>query len=340
MEIKLTKSDWYIIAIFYLVAIPIAFSGYDYSKGLYEPTTDTIIYCIFTALVSYVVVYKLFPKFFPEKKILTLFFWTCIVLALGGAIEILLYAVAEKRDIWDISVPKLFSNFKNPMLWVEGIASSSENSGILIGILLGKKFFDAQLDIQQREKEKRESELRFLKSQIDPHFLFNNLNTVDALIDSNPEGAKIYVNRLSNLYRYLTRTKDDEVVPLEEELEFVKNYIYLMEQRYGAAYKFQIQNNMDSSDLLIPPGALQTLLENVIKHNNGSEAQPIKTEIIIDSQNISVRNNVSLKKTIKDSYGVGLTNLKARYKLLSDKQVNITDGTHFKVILPNLRSLA
>lgn len=340
MEIKLTKSDWYIIAIFYLVAIPIAFSGYDYSKGLYEPTVDTIIYCIFTALVSYVVVYKLFPRFFPEKKILTLFFWTCLVLGLAGAIEMILYAVANKENIWDISMTKLLSNFKNPMLWVEGISSSAENAGILIGILLGKKFYDAQLDIQEREKEKKESELRFLKSQIDPHFLFNNLNTVDALIDSNPEGAKIYVNRLSNLYRYLTRTKDDEVVPLEEELEFVKNYIYLMEQRYGEAYTFEIQNDLDISDLLIPPGALQTLMENVIKHNNGSEATPIKTEILITSENICVKNNVSLKKTVKDSYGVGLTNLKARYKLLSDKKVSIKKGANYEVVLPNLKSLA
>ncbi len=193
---------------------------------------------------------------------------------------------------------------------------------------------------KKEKKKKKESELRFLKSQVDPHFLFNNLNTVDSLIDTNPEGAKVYINRLSNLYRYLTRTKDDEVVPLEEELEFVNNYIYLMEQRYGAAYTFEIQNSIDISDLLIPPGALQTLLENVIKHNNGSEGKPVRTEILIKEENISVRNNLSLKKTIKDSYGVGLTNLKARYKLLSDKAVSINEDSHFEVMLPNLKSLS
>lgn len=338
MEIKLSKSDWYIIAIFYLVAIPVTFQGYDYSKGLYLPTMDTLIYSIFTFIVAYVVVFKLFPIFFPEKKILALFFWTCLFLMIAGVIEILLYEVVEAK-IKNVSFSKILHNLKKPTLWFWGISSSSQNAGILIGILLGKKFYDAQLDIQEREKEKRESELRFLKSQLDPHFLFNNLNTVDSLIDTNPDAAKVYVNRLSKLYRYLTRTKDDEVVPLQDEIDFAKDYIYLLEQRYGTAYTFKIENQIDSSDLLIPPGALQTLLENVVKHNNGDANSPIHTQIKISSEKITITNNIKLKKSIKDSYGVGLTNLIARYRLLSDRSVIINSGSSYEVVLPNLKSI-
>jgi len=224
-------------------------------------------------------------------------------------------------------------------LLMAGFFSSIENSGILLGVFLGKKFYDAQVDLQKREKEKRDNELRLLKSQIDPHFLFNNLNTVDALIDSDPTRAKAYLHKLSKLYRYLIATKDDEVVALEDELDFAENYIYLLEQRYGDAYQFEINNPSNQSDAMIPPGALQTIFENVIKHNEGSSSKAIQTKIDIASDVITIRNNVQTKTNPIDSTGTGLKNLTARYKLLTDKPIKITKGSDYEIVIPLLNKL-
>lgn len=340
MEIKLTKSDLYLIALFLIIAIPVTLGGYDYSEGYFKPVMDTIVYLISSLSLSYIIVYILFPKHFPNQQLIRLFIITALILMIAGILEILSYRAIENRSLADLPLKKLIPWLMKPSTWVWGISSSTQNAGILIGILLGKKFYEAQITIQEKEKEKRESELRLLKSQVDPHFLFNNLNTIDSLIDSNPTVAKTYLNKLSQLYRYLIRTKDDEVVPLEEELEFARNYIYLLEQRFGSAYAFGINKNCGIEDLLIPPGALQTLLENVVKHNLASTETPITTQIKISEDNILVSNNVNLKKTVKDSYGVGLNNLKSRYRLLSEKEIAIHQGSSFSVTLPNLKAIS
>ena len=226
-----TKSDWYIIGLFFIIAIPVTFSGYDYSTELAEAFWDTVIYTVFTFVVSMVIVYHLFPKFFPDKKIKELFVWTVILMIVAGTIEIILYQMADGNAKWWLFLKRYEFPF-----WA--ISTSAQNAGIMVGILLGKKFYDAQLEIQKRENEKRESELRLLKSQVDPHFLFNNLNTVDSLIDKNPKIAKEYINHLSRLYRYLIHTKDDEVVHLQEELDFARNYIFSNREKIWSSIQF------------------------------------------------------------------------------------------------------
>lgn len=334
MKISLNKSDRYLIFLFFAIAIPVTFSGYDYSKGFFEPVMDTIIYCVFTCFVSYIIVFKFFPYYFPEKRIIALFAVTVTLMAICGMIEILCYVWVEESTANHIKeIREAGLTF---IMW--GISTTAENAGILIGILLGKKFYDAQMDLQEREKEKKESELRLLKSQIDPHFLFNNLNTVDSLIDQDPKIAKEYLQKLSQLYRYLIRTKDDEVVDIEEELAFMRNYIYLLEKRFGSAYVFEIENP-NKIEGLIPPGALQTLIENVVKHNKGSNEDPVYTSIILDEESIVVSNVLNLKSKEKRTTNTGLSNLKTRYKLLSDKDIIINQDTNFTVIIPVLKEI-
>jgi len=337
--IKLNKSDLVLVALFMAIAIPVTFSGYDYDKGLYEPIGDTIVYTIFTLMVTYISVYHLFPRYFPKKEIVKLFAATLLVMMVLGMLEIFYYLTIE-YEVGDIDkAPNILRGLKNPEYYFAGISSSTQNAGILIGILLGKNFYEAQLAIQEKEKEIKSNELRLLKSQVDPHFLFNNLNSIDSLIDTKPQVAKAYLNKLALLYRYLIRTKDDEVVPLDEELDFAKNYIYLLEQRFGSAYAFSIDAASMTEDMLIPPGALQTLLENVVKHNIASQDQPINTTILIKEAEIIVSNNTKHKNTGKESFGVGLNNLKTRYKLLSEKDIAVIDGAQFTVTLPNLKAI-
>jgi len=331
MKINFNKSDRYLVTLFFIIALPVTFSGYDYSIGLFEPTMDTIVYFVFTAILTYILVFKFFPYFFPRQQIVLLFFWTVLAMSIFGVLEIFAYQLVEGEPIMPL--------FKRYELWFWGITTSTQNVGILVGILLGKKFYDAQLDIQRREKEKRESELRLLKSQIDPHFLFNNLNTVDSLIDSDPKIAKAYLNHLSKLYRYLIRTKDDEVISLEEEVNFAKNYIFLIEKRFGKAYQFELTEEKNNEPMFIPPGALQTVLENVVKHNAATIQKPILTEIAVLPDLVMIENNIKMKKRATASLGTGLANLKARYKLLTDDNIEINISDKYQILLPLIKSV-
>ena len=112
--------------------------------------------------------------------------------------------------------------------------------GMPFGLVLAKKFYEGQNKILVIEKQQKENELKLLRSQIDPHFLFNNLNTLDSLIDSDAEKAKEYINRLSLIYRYLIKTKDAEVMELSEEIELAENYIFLIKTRFENDYDFKI----------------------------------------------------------------------------------------------------
>jgi len=202
-------------------------------------------------------------------------------------------------------------------------------------LLLTKKFYEGQTQLFKAEKQQKENELKLLRSQIDPHFLFNNLNTLDSLIDSDAEKAKEYINRLSLIYRYLIKTKDAEVMELSEEIELVKNYIFLINTRFGPDYEFQIDINTSINNKFIPTGAIQTLLENVVKHNKSENKTPIKTTITINKGWLIITNSKSNTNTNQESFGTGLENLRARYKLLSDQQIQIHNmDTKFEVFIP------
>ncbi len=330
MDFKLTKSDIYFIVIFFLVSIPIGFMDYEDYDEKYLVYVDVTLYIIMSGFSGYVLVFVIFAKFFPARKIILLFIWAVLFLFFMGAIEIHAYCYWHncQGDPWTLKY--LYYGFN----------SHIEEVGIFASMLTGKKLYDTQVYFFKMEKEKKENELRFLKSQIDPHFLFNNLNTVDSLIDSNPAAAKVYLNKLSMLYRYLISSKDHEVVPLEEELEFAKNYIYLIDCRFGEAFQFEITNELGNIDQqLIPPGALQTLLENIVKHNHASSEQPIKSEIVISEKGIRVSNNLSAKNKKVYSTGIGLSNLKARYKLLTDNDIEVQTSDHFIVQLPLIKQV-
>ena len=331
MEFKLTKSDLYISAIFFAVSIVVGSMDYKDYDDLNMLWVDHINYILFTSVSVYVLVFVIFAKFFPKRQFLLLFVCGIAFLFFMGILELKWYC--------------FFNSCKGPIYSLRNIYSAFmsviESVGIFGVFILGKKLYDAQVQFLEIEKEKKASELRLLKSQIDPHFLFNNLNTIDSLIDSNPKKAKTYLNKLSQLYRYLISSKDFEVVPLEEELEFAQNYIYLIESRYGDSYLFEIKNEVsEDNSMLVPPGALQTLLENIVKHNHGSSIAPIKTTIHISKKSIEVSNNIKSKITLVDSTGIGLSNLKSRYKLLTDSDILIQKNERFTVKLPTIKQVA
>jgi two-component system, LytTR family, sensor kinase len=188
----------------------------------------------------------------------------------------------------------------------------------------------------QAQRAKSEMELKSLQQNIEPHFLFNNLNVLSSLIDSNPSKANDFLSKLAELYRYILQTQTLEVVPLKDELTFAKNYICLLRERFGDAYNFawNVPENKINGQMIVPV-SLQTLIENAVKHNAGSNENPLPISINLDENSVSVENEIREKQLTFPTNQSGLQNLKTRYAFLTEKPVEIWQATDkFKVTLP------
>ncbi len=176
----------------------------------------------------------------------------------------------------------------------------------------------------QRQKEKILFEFETLKSQVNPHFLFNTFNTLLSLIDESPESAKEYVNRLSDMFRNLLTLREKDTVTLEEELRFLSDYIYLQQQRYGQNLKVQTDITPRWMGHAIPPMSLQMLIENAIKHNVISRQRPLTIHIHTTEEGVLVvENTLQPKRVPPESTGLGLANIRRRYALLSTRPVEV-----------------
>ncbi len=329
MDTRLNRSDYIILAMIYLATILL--NSYDYYKTGNKPIEyvadfSAVVLTSFACILVFM--YWLIPGFLIKRKRYVLF-------ALLGLLSLSLAGIVEYTvGFWSAS-EDWGKYLKPPRLFIEGIFRGSDNVGIAFGILLAKKFYESQTKIVDIEKKQKENELKLLRSQIDPHFLFNNLNTLDALIDSDSDKAKEYINRLSLIYRYLIKTKDVEVMELSEELAFAENYLFLINTRFGDDYDFTIDQKASISEKFIPTGALQTLLENVVKHNKPLSNKAVKARIDIHDDWISVTNSKTNNAPRQESLGTGLENLKARYGLLSDRApIIISIQEEFKVSIP------
>jgi two-component system, LytTR family, sensor kinase len=170
--------------------------------------------------------------------------------------------------------------------------------------------------------KKTEARLQFegLKNQVNPHFLFNSLNTLSSLIHVNPDKAEKFTQEFAQIYRYVLEVKDKTFVPLERELDFVQTYIYLQKIRFGDHLVFENEVITDSQNYFLPPLILQNLVENAIKHNKISEKNPLTIKIWIDEDLIKVSNNLQERKDLVASTKTGLYNIKQRFRLVSDQE--------------------
>lgn len=332
MNTKFIKSDIYIIIIYFVVDFAISIKQF-LKEGLPLAVyfVELPVELITTCAVIFLFIYWTIPKFVLEKKYLLFTFAGVGTMVLFGGIKQAAVYWARGYD---------WANFPTGINFVLSMINScTQEVSFLFALLLSKKFYEGQTQFLKIEKEKKENELKLLRSQIDPHFLFNNLNTLDSLIDSNSDKAKEYINRLSHLYRYLIRTKDAEVMELAEEIQLAENYIFLIKTRFDQDYIFEIIKNTSLEDKFIPTGALQTLLENVVKHNKPFD-KPIKSVIEINDQSLKVWNTKSKAIVQKESFGTGLENLKIRYQLLSDQEVLILDEeASFSITIPIIQLL-
>ena len=176
-----------------------------------------------------------------------------------------------------------------------------------------------------------------LKNQLDPHFLFNSLNVLSSLIDENTASAQKFTTALSKVYRYVLEQKNKELVTVDEELQFAKTYMSLLKMRFEDSIVFEIPERASNPESRVVPLSLQLLLENAVKHNMVTSSKPLHIKIFESGGNLVVENNLQPKQIVKKSSGVGLSNIKERYHLLTNRKVSINQQAgKFTVGIPML----
>jgi two-component system, LytTR family, sensor kinase len=190
------------------------------------------------------------------------------------------------------------------------------------------------LENEHLKNENLSVQLASLKNQLNPHFLFNSLNTLSWLINEDKEKSQRYLQKLSQVLRYSLSLQEQSLVPLKEELTLVENYIFLLQMRFGNNLK--VVRKIENTQFQIPPLSLQLLIENAIKHNIISTISPLSIwiESNEDNKTIIVRNTLNLKSN-SEGTGIGLVNLNERFKILANKEIEIEQNEkEFIVKLP------
>lgn len=232
--------------------------------------------------------------------------------------------------------------FKGRFLWMHlfailiglGVAAFFHAQGFIVNWKASFKNKTTQHEIVAKTET---AKFETLKSQIDPHFLFNSLNVLTSLISENPKQAEKFTTKLSKIYRYVLEQRNKELVPIQEELQFAKTYMELLQMRFEEAIKFTIPQEVSNSDLKIVPLSLQLLLENAVKHNVVSSVKPLEIHIFEDKGYLQIQNNINPKEAIGKSTKVGLRNIADRYGLITNKSVEIINNNKtFTVSLPLL----
>lgn len=212
---------------------------------------------------------------------------------------------------------------------------------IILSIEIGAQFFKdwkkTLVEVENYKMENIQSQLQNLKNQLNPHFLFNNLSVLTSLVYQDQDKAAEFIKQLSNVYRYLLENKNHELISVQEEMTFMESYFFLLKIRFGNNINFIVNISESDFQFKIPPLSIQTLVENGIKHNEISSANPLTITIDIENRYLKVCNPIQLRTDVGESTKIGLQNIKDRYAFLTNKEVIITNNENsFCVSLPLL----
>jgi len=226
-------------------------------------------------------------------------------------------------------------------LWFAGFAVNLFMVLSVVLFIFGFHFFrrwkEQKLLAAELEKEKAQVQYDNLKNQLNPHFLFNTLSSLNSLIFENPQLASEFLQQLSKVYRYVLDNKDKNLVTLETEIKFVKHYVQLLKARFEQG--MEVDFDMNEAELAkgVAPVTLQILIENAMKHNTTQKSAPLLIGISVKDGLLVVQNNVQKKPVIEGSNGQGLENLKNLYRYLSDRPVTVEEKeSMFIVTIPLL----
>lgn len=199
-----------------------------------------------------------------------------------------------------------------------------------------KKYKNKQLEAEELLRMNTQAQLQSIRSQINPHFLFNNLNVLSSLVLTDKSEANSFIEAFSKVYHYILRNQDKELIQLQKEIDFLEPYMYLLQQRFPNSVELKTEIDDRWKNTYVVPVALQMLVENAIKHNVLSTKTPLQIKIKANGTNsIEITNNLHPKINKEPSSNIGLTNINQRYELVTGKQIKVSSSEHeFKVLLP------
>lgn len=298
------------------------------------------VFSLFLGIVSWLIVRttmiflrKKYPDFYDDTKRITLFFLAIVstvflVDFIGGLLISLIPGVNYVGGDPRIKM-LIFSILLTTMIMA-----------IYEAIYYNIRLKNSVREEEQSKQAVIQAQLDGLRNQAQPHFFFNTLNTLRDIIDQNSkEDAKKFVDKLSDMYRFLLEAGNANLISLRDELKFSKAYIHIQSERFGDNLKLNWNIPEAYLDRMIVPMSLQLLLENAIKHNVISKAKPLEVDIHIENDCIVVNNKIQTKSTQLPSTKVGLKNIVKRYALITEKSVEIVNnGSQFSVSLPLLKS--
>jgi len=202
----------------------------------------------------------------------------------------------------------------------------------------------SEVESEKFQKESMRSQLESLKSHLDPHFLFNNLNILSSLIDKDKARSKVFLDKFAEVYRLLLRSRTEDLVTLREELDFIESYCFLIQTRFEDSIRFHIDIPSNLHRFLLPPLTLQMLMENAIKHTLITEKKPLSVHIIAghDHPSLVVSNTLNEKQNaMATTSGSGLENIRMRYRHFTSRDMEVEKTeTEFKVTIPLIETEA
>lgn len=294
-----------------------------------EAAVNSLITFLFAIFVWYLNIYML-PKTYKKndsKGISTLrLLWNlllgiCVMLALSYLQQLMLPYLEFGPAMLMFEVRGVFINLIFYM-FLHLLYQSHHNQQVGVAFERSKSInLDAQYEL--------------LKQQINPHFLFNSLNTLKSMVETQDEHTVEFILKLSDFYRFTLESRKSDLIKIKEELEIVKAYMFLLKSRFEEGIDLTITVAEKDLDSYIPPFTLQLLLENCVKHNIVSLDKPLRIRIYSQGDFIIVENPIQLKTTAETSTGIGLENINQRYLHLLDKKIEITEvNATFAIKLP------
>ena len=254
------------------------------------------------------------------------------------SILILLWVYLKVTNL-NISIPELLQDYNDIKIRVYILALVLDILFVVFDFLIYSYKYYSYGQVQNAKLERKQMQLQFeaLRTQLSPHYLFNSLNTVSSLIYKDQHQTEDYIRKLAKTYQYILASDKIKLIPVSKEIDFIKDYCFLLNIRFGDAFRFEISINQELDQWFIPPMSIQILIENAVKHNVFDDDNPLKVFISTQNQSISVKNRVMREPANKESFKIGLSNIKKRYRVFTDKNIKVSKDTYFKVELPLIK---
>ena len=306
---------------------------YTWQLFLYSSVNSVLVggsFALGLGIIVYILDRKLPWLHFPLKRLIVQFLATILFSLVIIVLAVLLTGLFTHQEItseYFLLTGWFMVKIAFTFIFIGSLGSNA--------VMFFKNWKEAAVQQEKLKREQLALQYETLKSQVNPHFLFNNLNSLTSLIVTNPDKAIDFVKKLSEVYRYVLDQKDHELVALETELKFVESYVFLQKIRFET--NLEVQIDVNSKNFKVIPLSVQMLVENAIKHNEISDKKSLQIRVFTSDDNRLIVENKLQKKAGSEGSGSGLQNISERYQFFTDKKVVIFENLEiFQVSIPLL----